>query len=161
MQRPHVMRVSACLALLLLVFLSGCIHTISKQSLARADRSLKFSELQKDPDAHRGKLIIVGGVVAGVRQVKEGAELEVVEYPLDNEELPDTAAWSEGSFLVVLPSSADMTQFKPGAIVTMAGEVTGKAVRSLKNMEYTYPVLVAKEIYITVPPPGGYPPGYR
>ena len=102
------MRMSLILTLsLLLLCLAGCTHIISDKSLERADRSVRFGELQHDPDAFRGKFVILGGLVTGIKQNKEGVQLEVIEYPLE-------------------------------------------------NVEYTYPVLVVKEIHIVVRPSGGY-----
>lgn len=150
------MRIRAILALLFMLLLAACTHLISDKSLERADRSVKFGDLRKDPDAFRGKFIILGGLVTSVRQNREGVQLEVVEYPLDSEEMPDVTGESGGRFLVNLPPDVGYATFKPGVLVTMAGEVVGKEVRSLDKMEYAYPVLVVKEIHIIVQPSGGY-----
>ena len=154
------MRSPLVLVLLLLLCLSGCTHIISDKSLTLADRSISFGELRKDPDAYRGKFIILGGLITGIRQNKEGVQLEVIEYPLDSEEMPDTSAVPGGPFLVNLPPDVGYATFKPGLVVTMAGEVVGKAVRPLEKAEYIYPVLVVKEIHIIVRPQGGYYRGY-
>ncbi|HEY6871739.1 MAG TPA: Slp family lipoprotein [Geobacteraceae bacterium] len=154
------MRTPLILVLPLLLFLSGCAHIISDTSLDRADRSIEFGELRKNPDAFRGKFVILGGLITGVRQVREGVQLEVVEYPLDSEEMPDTSSGSGGRFLVVFPPDVGYATFKPGVLVTMAGEVAGKAVKPLENVAYTYPVLVVKEIHIVIRPPAGDYRGY-
>jgi outer membrane lipoprotein len=146
------MRTPMVLALLWLFFLAGCTHIISDTSRGRADSSIEFDALRKAPDAFRGKFIILGGLVTGVQQTDEGVQLEVVEYPLDIEEMPDVSARSGGRFLVNLPPDVGYDTFKPGILVTMAGEVVGKAVKPLDNVVYTYPVLVVKEIHIIVPP---------
>ena len=146
------MRTPLALVFPLLLFLAGCTHIISDTSLGRADRSIEFGALRKDPDAFRGKFVILGGLVTGVRQTGEGVQLEVVEQPLDSEEMPDASAGSGGRFLVNLPPDVGYATFKPGVLVTMAGEVVGKAVKPLDNVEYTYPVIVVKEIHIIVPP---------
>jgi outer membrane lipoprotein len=155
------MRTHLFLAFPLLLFLAGCTHIISDASLGRADRSIEFGALRKAPDDFRGKFVILGGLVTAVRQTGEGVQLEVVEYPLDIEEMPDSSAGSGGRFLVNLPPDVGYATFKPGVLVTMAGEVVGTAVKPLDNVAYTYPVLVVKEIHIIAPPPqrrpyGGY-----
>ena len=150
------MRIITILTLPLLLLLAACTHLISEKSLDRADRSVSFAELRKNPDAFRGKFVILGGLVTAVRQNREGVQLEVVEYPVDSEEMPEVTAESGGRFLVNLPPNLGYATFKPGVLVTMAGEVVGKEVRSLDKMEYSYPVLVVKEIHIIVQPPGGY-----
>jgi len=153
------MRMPLVLALTLALFLTGCTHIISDKSLDRADRSVAFEALRKDPDAFKGKFVILGGLVVAVRQTPEGAQLEIVEHPLDSEERPDDSAGSGGRFLVYLPTDSGYGTFKPGVLVSLAGEVVGKAVKPLDNVEYTYPVLVVKEVHVIVSPPGMRPYG--
>ena len=141
--------------LLSLLFLSsGCAHIISEKSLEKADRSVEFSKLRQEPDAFRGRFVILGGAIAAVRPGRDGTELEVVQYPLDSMEMPETTDESEGRFLVALPAEHGFGTFKPGMVVTMAGEVVGKAKRPLAGAEYGYPVIVVREIHIIVLPPG-------
>lgn len=155
------MRTPFILLFLVLFCLAGCTHIISDKSLTRADRSIRFSELRHDPDAFRGKFVILGGLITGIRQNKERVQLEVIEYPLDIEEMPDPSSKSGGRFLVNLPPDVGYATFKPGILVTMAGEVAGKVIKPLENVEYTYPVLVVTEIHIIVrPSPGYYRGGY-
>jgi outer membrane lipoprotein len=148
------MRIPLILAIPLLLLIAGCTHIISAKSRERADRSVKFGEVRRDPDAYRGKFIILGGVVTEIRQNKVGVQLEVLEYQLDSEEMPNISAQSGGPFLVDLPPNVAYATFKRGMMVTMAGEVEGK------DVAYTYPVLVVREIHIIVRPPGGYYRGY-
>jgi outer membrane lipoprotein len=145
--------------LLSLLLLSGCTHIISEKSRMQADHSVTFRSLQENPDAFKGKFVILGGLITGIRQVPEGFQLEVLEYRLDSEEMPDTSARSDGRFLVILPPDVGPATFRPGMLISVAGEVAGKAVKPLEHTEYTYPVLVVKEIHIIGVPPGRYPMG--
>jgi outer membrane lipoprotein len=154
------MRTPSVLALSLLLFLAGCTKIISDTSLDRADRSIRFSDLQRDPEAYRGKFVILGGAIMEIRQVKDGIQLEVIEYPLDNDDMPVTLHPPGGLFLVILPPDAGYAMFRPGMVVTIAGEVAGKADRQANKVEYTYPVLAVKEIHIIVHSSGGYYHGY-
>ena len=55
------MRTPFVLGLMVLCLLAGCTHIISEKSLDRADRSVSFDVLRKDPDAYKGKFVILGG----------------------------------------------------------------------------------------------------
>ena len=145
------MRKLFVMALSLIFLLAGCFHIISDKSRALADRSVTFSQLRENPDSFRGRFVILGGAVTGIRQSKEGVRLEVVEYPLDIEDMPDTSSDSRGRFLVDLPPDVGYATFKPGMLVTMAGAVAGKYVKPLDKADYTYPVIVVKEIHLVVP----------
>lgn len=134
-------------ALPLVLFVTGCAHWISDQSRAAADRTITFSQLRENPDACRGKLVLVGGIVAATTQTGKGSWLEVVEHRLDSRELPDQVIPSRGRFLAIAPGLLDPATYKPGALVSMMGEVTGKEVRQLGGADYTYPVISVREIH--------------
>ncbi len=137
----------------MLLLASGCAHTISKQSRALVDRTVTFGMLQENPDAYRGKYVMLGGTVAGMAQTGEGTQLEVKQYDLDSQEMPDLAAGPGGRFMAIAPASSDAAACRPGTLVTMVGEVSGKKVLPLKGEEYTYPVIVVREVKIP-PRPG-------
>jgi outer membrane lipoprotein len=144
----------------LLLLFTGCTHVISESSLARADRSITFTQLQESPDNYRGKFLILGGSIAGITRTSDGLQLEVVQYPLDSSELPDATSKSYGRFMVILPPQQASQRLSPGMLVTVAGEVIGKTSRIAKEGEYVYPVLVIKELYVYVQPPREYYRGY-
>jgi outer membrane lipoprotein len=134
--------------LLPLAFLiTSCTHWIGAQSRALADRGITFSQLREDPDAFRGKLVLLGGVVVAATQTAEGTSLEVVEHRLDSRELPDQVMPSRGRFLATTPDRLDPAEYKKGALVSMMGEVAGKKVEQQDGTEYTYPVIAVREIH--------------
>src|SRR6266487_5530289 len=136
------------LALPLLLLVAGCAHNISQQSLAMADRTITFSKLQENPDAYRGKFVVLGGLVVGATRSQGGTEYEVLQYNLDSRETPDETSASGGRFLADVPDSLKIAPCKKGTLVSMAGEVTGKLVEPLKGVDYTYPVIAVKELHI-------------
>ena len=125
----------------------GCAHWVGEQSRLAADRSLTFTRLREDPDAYRGKLVLVGGIVVTVTRSQEGAILDVEEHRLDSRELPDQVVPSRGRFLATTAEHLDPAQFKPGALVTMMGEVKGKRVQTTQGGEYSYPLIAVREIH--------------
>jgi outer membrane lipoprotein len=135
------------LAIAMLLLCTGCTHYISEQSRALADRSITFGMLRADPDAYRGKFVMLGGTVAAVTRTREGTQLEVVQYNVDSRELPDVVTPSGGRFLATTSEVLDPATYKPGALVTMMGEVAGKKV-PLQEVLYTYPVIAIKEIRV-------------
>ncbi len=147
-------------ALSLLLFLAGCAHYVSEPSRALADRSITFAMLRADPDAYRGKYVVLGGTVTAVTGTSAGTQLEVVQYNVDSRELPDVVTPSGGRFLAATPEILDLASYKPGALVTMMGEVAGKKVQTLRGVAYTYPVIAVKEIhaleFTDLAPPWGY-----
>lgn len=141
------------LVLPVVFLISGCAHTISQQSLALVDRSVTFGMLLENPDAYRGKYVLLGGAVAEMTKTAEGTQLEVKQYDLDDREMPDLTAGPGGRFMAITSATPSATACKPGTLVTMVGEVRGKKVQPLKGEDYTYPVIVVKELKFP-PPPG-------
>jgi outer membrane lipoprotein len=148
------MRKILILVLPAVLFVTGCAHQISEKSLALADRTVSFSKLRENPDAYRGKLVILGGTVADVAYLQEGTQLEVIQFEVDDRETPDTTSVSGGRFLAVTPDKVQIPACRPGALVSLAGEVAGRKVQPLKGQEYSYPVIIIKELHIIKSPDG-------
>ena len=141
------------IAALPLVFLvTGCAHQISEKTRALADRTITFAMLRENPDAYRGKLVILGGVIAVVKDVQEGTQLEVVQYELDSRETPDETTISGGRFLAITPYILEISKCRPGTVVSLAGEVAGKKNQALQGAEYTYPVINIRELHFVEVP---------
>lgn len=149
------MKKTLILALSGVLFISGCAHYISEQSRLTADRTISFGLLAEDPDAYRGKFVLLGGTVATLTRTPEGTRLEVIQHHLDSRELPDEVIPSGGRFLAVTHELLDPDKYGPGMLVTMAGEVLGKQIIQRQGAAYTYPVIAVKEIHDIVfePPP--------
>ena len=93
----------ALVLLMTLLMFSGCSHVISEESRKLVDVQLTFGKLKEDPDAYSGKHVMLGGIIAGVRNAKTGGELEVVQFNLDHSDMPENIYNSGGRFLVTTP----------------------------------------------------------
>ena len=133
---------------LLLITLSGCTHVISDKSRSLVDPTVTYAMLKEKPDEFAGKYVLLGGVIAGVRNTGAGSQLEVMQVALDESGMPENAFRSEGRFLAVSESFLDSMIFKPDRLVTLVGEVKGKKVMTLDEVDYTYPVVTIKEIHV-------------
>jgi outer membrane lipoprotein len=129
------------------LLLQGCTYAISPGMTERADKTLTFAQLQAaDPDTFKGKLVILGGTIALISTTKEGTLIEVVQKPLDFWGKPKRTNKTGGRFLLRYPGYLDAMIFAPGRQITVAAEVEGARSQALGEMEYSYPVLVAREI---------------
>jgi outer membrane lipoprotein len=129
-----------------LFLVTACAHYISEPSRALVDRAVTFGQLREAPDAFRGRVVMLGGVVAGVTPLPSGTRLEVIEHRLDSRELPSEVTPSEGRFLAVTGERLDPERYGQGALVTMVGEVTGTQSLLLEGKTYCYPLIAVKEI---------------
>ena len=113
-----------------------------------AASSPPFVEIQKDPDKFKGTVVIWGGLVIEMANLKESTELKVMRTALDLEERPTDLDRSEGRFIIVVDRFLDPNIFKRGREVTVGGEIIGQKIRAIGEINYIYPVVRAKELKI-------------
>lgn len=134
------------LLLFIVSTLSACAPAMSKKVRQEADQSLSFPVLADDPDAYKGKIVILGGVIAQTTAKSGQTELEIVQKPLDAANIPETTDRSDGRFLVIADSFLDPLIYKKDRKITIAGEVVGSEVRKLNELDYRYPVIKSQEL---------------
>ena len=127
---------------------SGCAPVISKQLRAQVARELTLSEVLKAPEAYKGKTVLWSGVIISSVNLKEGTMLEVLQKPADIQGKPKDVDESEGRFLALNPSYLDVAIYNSGRKVTIVGEIQGKRIQRLGEIDYTYPLISAKEIHL-------------
>jgi len=138
-----------CLIILIFIlFIVGCAPVISKPLRDQVDKNLTFREVFKDPEAHKGTMVIWAGVIIEAKNTKEGTLIEILHKPADFLGAPEEVDKSEGRFLVLYHSYLDVAVYGKGREVTVGGEVEGKRIMPLGEIEYTYPLVLAKEIYL-------------
>lgn len=131
--RSHVL-----LVLMACSVLTGCTSALSPELTKAADAALTFTLLQTEPDAHRGKTVILGGVIAETRNLKNGTEIEIVQKELDLWGKPRRTDRTGGRFLVRHRAFLDPLIYAPGREITVGGTFTGA--------ERDMPVIAAKEM---------------
>ncbi len=141
-----VMRYIPAIALPLFFLMSGCAPVISKELRDQVAREITFREVREDPDAYKGKLVLWGGVIIGAKNVKEGTLIEVLQRPTDRSGRPKDVDESDGRFMALYDGYLDVAIYAQGRGVTVAGEVQGKRVQPLGEIEYQYPLIAIKEI---------------
>jgi outer membrane lipoprotein len=129
-----------------LMLLQGCTYAISRDMTAKADKTITFEMLQADPDSFKGKIIILGGTISQITNTKTGTILEVIQRPLDYWGKPKRTSRTGGAFLVLYPGYLNAFVYEPGREVTVAAEVEGTRSKALGEIEYSYPVVVAREM---------------
>lgn len=149
------MRIILILMALTLAFsleLTGCAkQVISREAQLIVDRSIPFAVVRQEPVRFSGKYLLAGGIIARVSNTSAGAELEVVQLPVGSGDRPDAKGRSEGRFLARTGRFLDPLIYKPGRLVTLVGRVAGSATRPLEGVEYAYPVLEIRELYLWKP----------
>jgi len=134
-----------------LMLLSACAPVISQTTMSTVDNSISFPALQQSPDAYKGSVVLLGGQIISTTVKANETWVEVLQKPLDYDQKPSDADQSFGRFLVRFQGFLDPAIYASGRKLTVAGQVEGKVVRPLKEINYAYPVLAAREHYLWKP----------
>lgn len=134
-----------------LISLLGCAHVVSKELREKVDKEVTPMALFKDPDIHKGKTVMLGGIIVSSINTEEGTYIEVVQRPLDYRGRPEDTDLSLGRFLIFYEGYLDTAIYSMGREVTVAGEVLGKRLRPLGEIQYQYPLIKSKELYLFEP----------
>ena len=136
------------LIIIIILLMSGCAHVISQQLREQADKELTAEMLFKNPEAYRGKTVILGGIIISTHNRKKGTYVEVLQTPLDYRGRPEDTDFSYGRFIFVYDEYLDSAIFLEGKPITVGGKVIGKTTRPLGEIEYTYPLIYAREVHL-------------
>jgi len=132
---------------------AACAPTFSPEAMARVDHTVSFRQLQAAPDAYKGIWVLAGGVILAIRNSGEGTSIEVLERPVDGHGRPIETDASGGRFLIQSNQFLDPADFHQGKQISLVGEVAGQEVHPLGEMQYRYPVLIARELHLWEPHP--------
>jgi len=154
--------------LFLLSFVFGCAPVISTELKAGADTSLSFKEVQENPEAYKGKIVLWGGEIIQVLPQANGTTfIEILEWPLGWWDKPRKTVDFHGKFLVLDKEPLDTSIYKRGNRITIAGEIQGEIegskIKELTDSTYQYPVVLNKEMHVWKHPsyPYSSAPDYR
>jgi outer membrane lipoprotein len=143
-----------------LLLLGGCSHVLSRNALLDVDPTVDFAQVKANPDAYKGKTLLLGGLIVDTRLSREGTTLEVLRYTLDRWGEPQTVDEVGGRFLARTGRLLDPELYKAGLFVTLTGTVEGVETRPLQNYDYAYPVFRIVEAYLWNQRQWAYPYGY-
>ncbi len=135
--------------IVLIVFPLSCASVISEEIRNKANDSLLFSQVQQKPDAYKGQTVVWGGEIIKTETLQDKTTLiEVYQRPLGMRDAPDINSESDGRFIVSSKMFLDPYNYKTGKKITVGGVIEGEEVRPIGQMDYHYPVIISKEIYL-------------
>jgi outer membrane lipoprotein len=142
------MRKITCLLIFLFFIAAGCTPLISRELRRELSPDITFKQVIKDPDAHKGKTVLISGIILGSRNTKEGTLIEILQKPADIGGRPMDVDDSEGRFLALYDGYLDTAIYSRGREAIVAGKIKGKRTLPLGEIEYTYPLILIREIHL-------------
>ncbi len=129
----------------------SCAPALDRQLLKEGERNVSFNELRANPDAYKGRLYILGGLIVETKFAAEGSQLEVLSVPVDSSGYLEEQERSDGRFLAVYPKDKallDPLVYKKGREVVLAGAFREIRKGKIDEMEYDYPVFEIRQIHL-------------
>ena len=131
--------------LIVTALLGGCA---TPYDIGNADPRITPTEAAKDVSGMLNHTVAWGGLIANAKNLKDKSELEVVAYPLDSQNAPDSNAKPTGRFIVVQSGYLETADFAPGRLITVVGTVTETRTGTVGEAKYVYPVVVANKLQL-------------
>jgi outer membrane lipoprotein len=139
---------TAVIGAFLTVITFSCAPVISKDVKNQVTPDLSFKEVLQNPEAHKGKVVLWGGVITRAKNREEGTLIEVLQKPTNREGRPKDVDHSDGRFLALYDGFLDVAIYSKGREVTVVGEVRGKRILTLGEIDYAYPLILVKKIHL-------------
>lgn len=140
----------------LFLLLGGCGPVLSKEALRQVNWGVDYSRVRADPQAYRGKTLLLGGRILEADINREGTSLEVLKFTLGQRDYPEKPDEMNGRFLARTDRFLDPDRYRAGRLITLTGTVVGEQSKPLGKSMYRYPVFRIDAIYLWPEP---YPPG--
>ena len=147
LRRSYPMKSGLWIVLLMAGLMVSCAP-LSRQVMSQVDETLTYQVVQKDPDRYVGEVVLWGGVIAEITNKQNETDLQVRQTELDIEKRPKNLDSSAGRFIARYAGFLDPAIYQPGREITVAGEVVGKEVLPLEKIQYSYLVIMAREIHL-------------
>ena len=95
----------------------------------------------RQADAAVGQQVLWGGVIVTSSNLADSTQIEVLAYPLDSDQRPNTDRTPSGRFLAVKPGYLETADFAAGRLITVQGTLQQSATGKVGEADYTYPVV--------------------
>jgi outer membrane lipoprotein len=126
----------------------GCTHIISETVRQQAQPPVSFAELRTDPEALKGRTVILGGEILQTTNLRDGTRLEVLQQPLSKSEVPKVTDTTGGRFMAFCKEYLDPAIYAQHRRITIAGQVLGSFSGKVGEVDYTYPMISCEETHL-------------
>jgi outer membrane lipoprotein len=131
----------------LLIAIGGCAYPISQEMRAKANPALTYSVAARDPLAHRGQIIIWGGIVVRVLNQPRQTVLTILDTPLDNRGVPMDEVYGRGRFIARVAEYLDPELYSEKKVI-LAGHIVGVETKPSGKTQSRYPVVQVSELHL-------------
>ena len=143
------MKIITLFGICLLLF--ACAPVLDRELMREGTANPSLHRIKAEPEAFKGTLFILGGLIVETKFVPNGSQMEVLSLPVDSKGYLTDTELTTGRFLAVYPRDSgllDPVIYKKGRAVTLAGVLTGLQTGRINDMDYVYPVFEVRQVYL-------------
>ena len=130
--------------------LSSCAPVLREDVMKAGDINVNLSDMVREPAHYKGKLFILGGIIADTKLSDRGSVIEALYVPVNSRGYLKSET-PGGRFKAILPrdkGELDPLVFKKDREITLAGVFMGTSVEKTGKSQYTYPLFEIRDIYL-------------
>jgi outer membrane lipoprotein len=147
------MRLRCSLLLIAFLLLSACAGGPTFDS-SGVDRALTPRGVAAAPQA-AGKQVLWGGAIVRTSNLQDSTQVEVLAYPLDARERPQSERDPLGRFILEQRGYLEPGTYAEGRLLSVVGTVRGTRAGHVGEADYTFPVMDARQIHLWPKDKGG------
>lgn len=110
------------------------------------DRALQVRDAVPRLPAAMGRRVLWGGTIVRSENLPQYTELEVLGYPLDDDQEPRLSAGAEARFIIQHPGYLETADYAPGRLVTVVGTLQGVRQGKVDQYDYRFPIVQAGQL---------------
>jgi len=112
-----------------------------------------------EPETASGD-VLWGGVVIDARNTDTESRLEILAYPLDRRQRPQTGRAPEGRFLILAEGYLEPVDYAAGRLVTVLGALDGVREARVDEARLLYPAVRSSALHLWRPGDGNSAPRF-
>jgi len=145
----------------ILAFVLLSCSVVSPELVKEAEPPVPFEALLREVEKYRGKTVILGGYVLGIKHREKETLLCVLEVPLNAWHKPKSRTLAEGKFVVSHKGFLSVQRYGLDREITVAGKVLGIRANMVEGCPERCLQIESREIHGNPPQEYDYSPPYR
>lgn len=128
------------------VFIGGC--ATQSFDIGIADRTVTPRQAAGQIATVRNRQVAWGGAIVAAKNLSDSTQIEILGYPLDENNRPDPTSAPVGRFIAIHPGYLETADYKAGRFITVVGNADETRSGTVGEAKYVYPVVSTKRLHL-------------
>jgi outer membrane lipoprotein len=106
------------------------------------------NQVAQAPERYGHANIIWGGRIVKVTNLANQTEIELLAYPLDKSQRPQTKEPAGGRFIAVVPGYLESLDYPRGELMTVSGTLKGTRAGKVGGADYVFPLVDTRDYHL-------------